>query len=72
MLEATTYTRIYGQQQLGKCLCVAGGQPTSEKFLLQNYIRIKNFRMFSVHKNIFTQKSELRKLFQIHKNAGLI
>ena len=28
MLEATTYTRIYGQQELGKCLCVAGSQPT--------------------------------------------
>ena len=24
VLEATTYTRIYGQQHLGKCLCVAG------------------------------------------------
>ena len=24
VLEATRYTRIYGQQQLGKCLCVAG------------------------------------------------
>ena len=26
VLEATTYTRIHGQQQLGKCLCVAGSQ----------------------------------------------
>ena len=26
------YTRIYGQQQLGKCLCVAGSQPTRKKF----------------------------------------
>ena len=28
VLEATTYTRIYGQQESGKCLCVAGSQPT--------------------------------------------
>ena len=57
MLEATKHTRIYGQQ-LGKCLCVAGSQPMSEKFLLQNYIRIKNFRIFSVHENIFTTKKK--------------
>ena len=31
VLEATTYTRIYGQQQLGKCLCVGGSQPTRIK-----------------------------------------
>ena len=34
VLEATTYTRIYGQQQLGKCWCVAWSQPTSDKFSL--------------------------------------
>ena len=34
VLEANTYTRIYGQQQLGKFLCVAGRQPMSEKFSL--------------------------------------
>jgi len=29
VLEATMYTNIlYGQQQLGKCWCVAGSQPT--------------------------------------------
>ena len=33
-VAATTYTRIYGQQQFGKCWCVARSQPTSEKFLL--------------------------------------
>ena len=56
VLEATTYTRIYGQQQFGKCWCVARSQPTSEKFLLQNYIRVKYFRMFSVYENIITTK----------------
>ena len=34
VLEATRYTRIHGQQQFGKCLCVAGSQPMSEKFPL--------------------------------------
>ena len=34
VLEATKYTRIYGQQQFGKCWCVARSQPTSEKFSL--------------------------------------
>ena len=28
MLEATTCTKIYGQQQLGKSWCVAGSRPT--------------------------------------------
>ena len=28
VLEATMYTRIYGQQQFMKCWCVAGSQPT--------------------------------------------
>ena len=45
VLEATTYTGIYGQQQLGKCLCVAGANQ-----------RRKNFRTFSVYENIFTTK----------------
>ena len=39
-------------------MCVAGSQPMSEKFSLQNYIRVKNFRMFSVYKNIFTTKKK--------------
>ena len=56
VLEATTYTRIYRQQQLGKCLCVAGSQPTLEKFLCENYIRVKYFRPFSLYENIFTTK----------------
>ena len=55
VLEATTYTRIYGQQQLGKCWCTARSQPTRKNF------RVKNFRTFSVSENIFaTNKSELR------------
>ena len=56
VLEVTTYTRIYGQQQFGKCWCVARSQPMSEKFSLQNYIRVKYFRMFTVYENIFTMK----------------
>ena len=51
MLEATTYTRIYGQQQFGKCGCVARSQPTLEKysrkifsciFCVQKYFYNKN------------------------------
>ena len=37
MLEATTYTRIYGQQQLGKCWCVARSQPTRKNFRCKVY-----------------------------------
>ena len=37
MLKATTYTRIYGQQQLGKCLCVAGSQPTRKKICIHSH-----------------------------------
>ena len=59
MLEDTTYTRIYGQQQLGKCLCVAGSQPMSEKL----YSRKKFSYVFCIRKNFFiTKKSELRYL----------
>ena len=34
VLEATTYTMIYGQQQLGKCWCVVAGVSSSGKFSL--------------------------------------
>ena len=37
VLEATTYTRIYGQQQLGKCWCVARSQPTRKNFRCKVY-----------------------------------
>ena len=33
------YTRICGQQQLGKCLCVAGSQPTRKNFRCKIYSR---------------------------------
>ena len=56
VLEATTYTRIYGQQQLGKCLRVAGRQSMQKKFRCKNYIHIKYFRPFSLYENIFTMK----------------
>ena len=60
MLEATTYTKMYEQQQLEKCLCVARSQQT-QKFLLQNYIRVKHFRTFSLYENSSQRnKSELR------------
>ena len=36
VLEATMYTRIYGQQQLGKCLC-AGSQLTRKIFFVKLY-----------------------------------
>ena len=38
VLEVTTYTRIYGQQRLGKCLCVAGSQPMGKNFVLAKII----------------------------------
>ena len=52
VLEATTYTRIYGQHQLGKCWCVARSQPTRKNFVVK-FIRVKYFRTFSVSENIF-------------------
>ena len=50
LLEATMYTRIYGQQQFGKCWCVARSQPTSEN--LELYL----CKIFSVYENMFTMK----------------
>ena len=35
VLEATTYTRIYGQQQLGKCLRVQGANQCGENFVVK-------------------------------------
>ena len=62
MLEATKYTRIHGQQQLGKCLCVAGSQPTWEKFRC----KIKNFRTLSLYENILQRnKSELQHMASV-------
>ena len=49
MLEATTYTRIYGQQQLGKCLRVAGSLPTRKIFRCKIVFA-------SFYENIFTTK----------------
>ena len=37
VLEATTITRIYGQQQLGKYWCVARSQPTRKNFVVKLY-----------------------------------
>ena len=37
VLEATTYTRIYGQQRLGKYLCVAGANQRGTIFAIKLY-----------------------------------
>ena len=63
VLEATTYTRIYGQQQFGKCWCVARSQPTLKKLII--IICIKYFRMFSVYENIFTMKIKRITVFNL-------
>ena len=55
-VRGTTYTRIHGHQQLGKCLRVAGSQPTQKKFHCKNYICVKYFCPFSLYENIFTTK----------------
>ena len=57
VLEATTYTRIYGQQQFGKCWYVYSTEPTNVgKIFVVKFICVKYFRMFSVYENIFTTK----------------
>ena len=70
MLEATMYTRIYEQPQLGKCWHAAESQP-SEKILLQNNIHVI-YACFSVYKNIFTMKLKKNYIvlilqFDVHK-----
>ena len=50
VLEATTYTRIYRQQRLGKCLCVAGANQHGTIFV------VKYFCTFSFYENIFRMK----------------
>ena len=61
VLEAITYTEIYGQQQLRKCLCVAGSKPTWERFHCK-IIFAKNIFVHFLCTKIFLQqnKSELR------------
>ena len=60
VLEATTYTGIYGQQQLRKCLCVAGSQPMQESFHCK-IIFAKNIFVHFLCTKIFLKqnKSEL-------------
>ena len=48
MFDATVYTRIYGQQQLGKCLCVAGSQPTLNIFCCKIIFVLKKTYIFFV------------------------
>ena len=56
VLEATTYTRIYGQQQFGKCWCVVVG-----KIFIVKLYACKNFLyVFCVRKHFTTKKSRLR------------
>ena len=54
VLEATTYTRIYGQQQLGKCWCVIIG-----KILVVKLYSRKIFSYVFVYENIFTMKKQI-------------
>ena len=52
VLEAITYTRIHRQQQLGKCLCVAGSQPM---------LQIFQCKIIFVYENIFTTTTKKTK-----------
>ena len=57
VLEATTYTRTYGQQQFGKCWYVYSMKPTYVgKIFVVKFIHVKYFHTFSVYENIFTTK----------------
>ena len=56
VLEATMYTRIYGQQQLGKCWCAIIG-----KIFVAKLYSYKIFSyVFCVRKYFYNKKSELR------------
>ena len=39
MLEATAYTRIYGQQQLEMCWCVVAGVSSSERRIMVDLMK---------------------------------
>ena len=52
VLEVVTYTRIHRQQQLGKCLCVAGSQPM---------LQIFQCKIIFVYENIFTTTTKKTK-----------
>ena len=54
VLEATTYTRIHGQQQLGKCLCVAGNQ-REKIFVVKLYSRKIFSYVFFVQKCFYNE-----------------
>ena len=55
VLEATTYTRIYGKQQLGKCLRVAGSQPMRKNFVVKIYSRKIFSSVFFVRKYFYNE-----------------
>ena len=54
VLEATTYTKIYGQQQLGKCWCVVIGKI----FVVKLYSRKIFLYVFCQYKKIFLQRKK--------------
>ena len=68
VLETITYTRIYEQQQLGKCWCVVAGKIFIEKFFFaQNifmfFVRVrKNFSNEKKRIMVYIQCSRAREL----------
>ena len=55
VLEATMYTRIYGQQQLGKYLCVAGANQRRTIFVVKLYLRKIFSYVFFVRKYFYNE-----------------
>ena len=66
------YTTIYGQQQFGKCWCVAQSQPTLEKVFVVNYYSCKIFSyVFGVpYENIFTTK--IKRIMVYHTEMAFL
>ena len=76
VLEATTYTKIYGQQQFGKWWCVARSQPTSETFFVVKLYSRKIFPyVFCVQKYFYNENKvwqELEKKTQSSASLQLL
>ena len=56
MLEATTYTRVCEQQQLGKCWCVIAGVLSEN---LKLYLHKLFLDVFCVRKYVYSEKKRI-------------
>jgi len=70
VLEAATITRIYGQQQLGKCWCIAGANQRAKIFVVKLYSCKIFLYVFCVRKYFCNEQKANYGTFTAHTQKG--